>query len=69
MPDFDEALAVLGGLLILGALVSGVARRSFLSLTALFVIAGFALGEGGAESWPSTPSPASSPRSRWWRSS
>lgn len=49
MHDFDTALAVLGLLLIGGALISGVAHRSFLSLTALFVIAGFALGEGGAE--------------------
>ena len=47
--QFDESLAVLGALLIGGALISGVARRSFLSLTALFVIAGFVLGEGGLE--------------------
>src|SRR5438045_69634 len=33
---------------MLGALASGLARRSFLSLTALFVLAGFALGQGGA---------------------
>jgi sodium/hydrogen antiporter len=45
----DESLAVLGGLLVLGALISGVARRSFLSLTAVFVVAGFVLGEGGLE--------------------
>src|SRR5215210_2924551 len=32
-----------------GALVSGVVRRSFLSLAALFVLAGFALGHGGVE--------------------
>ena len=32
-----------------GALVSGLAHRSFLSLTALFVLAGFALGAGGLE--------------------
>jgi len=44
---FETSLLVLGGLLVLGALVSGIARRSFLSLTALFVLAGFALGEGG----------------------
>lgn len=31
------------------ALLAGPAKRSFLSLTALFVVAGFALGEGGAE--------------------
>src|SRR3954453_11280909 len=30
-----------------GALVSGLVRRSFLSLTALFVLAGFLLGTGG----------------------
>ena len=29
--------------------LSGIARRSFLSLTALFVLAGFLLGEGGLE--------------------
>src|SRR5207244_446025 len=33
-------------MLVLGALVSGLARRTFLSLTALFVIGGFVLGEG-----------------------
>ena len=46
---FDVALLVLGGLLMAGALLSGLAHRSFLSLTALFVLAGFALGEGGLE--------------------
>ena len=40
-------LAVFGVLLMLGALVSGIARRTFLSLTAAYVLAGFALGEGG----------------------
>jgi NhaP-type Na+/H+ or K+/H+ antiporter len=30
-----------------GALASGLAHRSFLSLTAVFVVAGFVLGEGG----------------------
>jgi sodium/hydrogen antiporter len=45
----DVALLVFGGLLVLGALLSGLARRSFLSLTALFVLAGFLLGEGGLE--------------------
>ncbi len=43
----DAPLAVFGVLLMLGALVSGIARRTFLSLTAAFVLAGFALGEGG----------------------
>src|ERR1019366_7503685 len=37
-----------GALLVVGALASGLARRSFLSLTAGFVLAGFALGDGGA---------------------
>ncbi len=38
-----------GLLLVGGALVSGLARRSFLSLTAAFVVAGFVLGQGGLE--------------------
>ena len=46
--DFLEApLAVFGLLLMGGALVAGIARRSFLSLTAAFVVAGFVLGDGG----------------------
>src|SRR5215208_8283796 len=45
----DDALVVFGALLITGALLAGLARRSFVSLTALFVVAGFALGEGGLE--------------------
>jgi NhaP-type Na+/H+ or K+/H+ antiporter len=45
--DFQVSLLVLGGMLLAGALVSGLAGRSFLSLTALFVLAGFVLGEGG----------------------
>jgi NhaP-type Na+/H+ or K+/H+ antiporter len=45
--SFQATAAVLGGLLIVGALASGLARRSFLSLTAVFVLAGFALGDGG----------------------
>jgi sodium/hydrogen antiporter len=45
----EGPLAVFGVLLILGALVSGIAKRSFLSLTAAFVVAGFVLGEGGLE--------------------
>lgn len=40
---------MLGLLLVGGALVSGIARRSFLSLTAVFVVAGFVLGKGGFE--------------------
>jgi NhaP-type Na+/H+ or K+/H+ antiporter len=48
--DFLEApLAAFGVMLVLGALISGLAGRTFLSLTAAYVIAGFALGEGGSE--------------------
>jgi len=46
---FEVAVAVLGGLLVVGSLLAGVAQRSFLSLTAIFVVAGFVLGEGGLE--------------------
>ena len=46
--DFlDAPLAVFGALLVLGALVSGLAQRSFLSLTAGFVLAGLLLGQAG----------------------
>jgi NhaP-type Na+/H+ or K+/H+ antiporter len=44
--SFQTAAAVLGGLLVVGSLLSGLARRSVLSLTAVFVLAGFVLGEG-----------------------
>ena len=37
MVSFQAAAAVLGAVLIGGALLSGLARRSFLSLTALIV--------------------------------
>ena len=47
MDEFEVAALVFGALLIVGALASGLARRSFLSMTAVFVVAGFALGEGG----------------------
>ena len=47
--SFGTAAIVFGGLVIVGALVSGVAGRSFLSLTALFILAGFVLGEGGLD--------------------
>jgi sodium/hydrogen antiporter len=47
MTSTETALAVLGALLVGGALLSGIARRSFVSLTALFVLVGFALGDGG----------------------
>lgn len=40
------ALLVLGALLMLGALVSGLERRGFVSLTSLFVLIGFVLGPG-----------------------
>ncbi|HEX2414780.1 MAG TPA: cation:proton antiporter [Thermoleophilaceae bacterium] len=43
----EVPLATFGLLLVFGALVSGLARRSFLSLTAAFVVAGFLLGKGG----------------------
>src|SRR5215217_4529917 len=46
---FDTELLTFGLLLAGGALVAGLVRRSFLSMTALFVLAGFALGEGGLE--------------------
>lgn len=47
MPTFQATATALGLLLILGALLSGLAQRSFLSLTALFVLAGFLVGPGG----------------------
>ena len=43
---FETALFIFGAVVVLGALVSGIARRSFLSLTALFVLIGFVLGPG-----------------------
>jgi sodium/hydrogen antiporter len=43
---FEVAALALGGLLILGALLSGLARRTFVSLAAVFVVAGFILGDG-----------------------
>jgi sodium/hydrogen antiporter len=47
MDLFDHAVTVFGALLVVGALAAGLARRSFLSLTAVFVLAGFALGSDG----------------------
>jgi sodium/hydrogen antiporter len=44
--SFDVAAVVLGGLLIAGALISELVDRSFLSLAAVFVVAGFVLGHG-----------------------
>jgi NhaP-type Na+/H+ or K+/H+ antiporter len=49
MTSFQTAAGVLGGLLVVGALLSGLARRSMLSLAALYVLAGFILGVGGTE--------------------
>jgi NhaP-type Na+/H+ or K+/H+ antiporter len=46
---FEQSIVVLGLLLVAGALIAGVARRSFLSLTAIFVVVGFVLGAGGFE--------------------
>jgi NhaP-type Na+/H+ or K+/H+ antiporter len=43
---FEVAALALGGLLVLGALLSGLAGRTFVSLTAVFVIIGFILGDG-----------------------
>ena len=47
--DFDRVTAVLGVMLVIGALVAGLARRSFLSLAALFVVGGFAIGPGALD--------------------
>ncbi|MBA3746827.1 MAG: cation:proton antiporter [Solirubrobacterales bacterium] len=47
MTDFETAAALFGGMLMFGALVSGVAHRSFLALTPVFVILGLVLGTGG----------------------
>jgi NhaP-type Na+/H+ or K+/H+ antiporter len=47
--SLDGAMLAFGALLMGGALVSGLVGRSFLSMTALFVLVGFVLGEGGLE--------------------
>src|SRR3954463_7142778 len=49
MTSTETVLTVLGALLVFGALVSGIARRSLLSLTAVFVLAGVVLGQGGLD--------------------
>jgi sodium/hydrogen antiporter len=49
MTSFETAAAVLGALLVGGALLSGIAGRSFLSLTAIFVLVGFLLGSDGLD--------------------
>jgi NhaP-type Na+/H+ or K+/H+ antiporter len=46
---FEDAALAFGLLLMAGALVSGLVHRSFLSMTALFVVAGFVLGQGGLD--------------------
>ena len=46
MTDFETAAALFGGLLMFGALISGLVHRSFLALTAIFVLIGFVLGKG-----------------------
>src|SRR4051794_11794717 len=46
---FDTAVLVFGGLLVVGAVASGLAHRSFLSLAAVFVVAGFLLGPGALD--------------------
>ncbi|MCW3030212.1 MAG: hypothetical protein JWM66_345 [Solirubrobacterales bacterium] len=46
MPTFEATTTVLGVLLMVGALASGLARRSMLSLAAIFVLSGFVLGNG-----------------------
>lgn len=45
--SFDATTLLFGGLLMFGALLSGLAKRSFLSLAALYVLAGFLAGDGG----------------------
>jgi NhaP-type Na+/H+ or K+/H+ antiporter len=44
--QFEISTLVFGALLIAGALLAGLAHRSFLSMTAVFVVAGFVLGDG-----------------------
>ena len=39
---FDVAVFAFGALLMLGALASGITRRSFLTMTPVFVLIGFA---------------------------
>lgn len=43
---FEVATLAFGVLLAIGAWLSGLARRSFVSLTVVFVLAGFLLGDG-----------------------
>jgi NhaP-type Na+/H+ or K+/H+ antiporter len=46
---FERSTLVLGALLVAGALLSGLARRSFLALTPLYVLTGIALGAEGLD--------------------
>jgi NhaP-type Na+/H+ or K+/H+ antiporter len=47
--SFQTAIGVFGVLLMAGALLSGLARRSVVSLAAVFVLAGFILGKGATD--------------------
>ena len=47
MTDFETVAALFGGLLMFGALISGLVHRSFLALTPVFVLVGFVLGPAG----------------------
>jgi sodium/hydrogen antiporter len=49
VPPFEDVFAAFGALLVGGALITGLAHRTFLSLTALFVVAGLVLGRGGLD--------------------
>ena len=44
-----RTMLVLGALLIAGALLAGLARRGFLSMVAIYVLAGLALGQSGLQ--------------------
>jgi NhaP-type Na+/H+ or K+/H+ antiporter len=46
LSPFEASALAFGCLLIVGALASGLAHRTFLSMTAVFVVAGFVLGDG-----------------------
>ena len=52
--SFETAAAVLGGLLLVGALLSGMAQRSCCRSPLCSCVAGFVLGEGGTGCWTST---------------
>lgn len=46
MTGFETVAALFGGMLMFGALISGLVHRSFLALTPVFVLLGFVLGTG-----------------------